>query len=97
MSETLRLFLLALDATLVALGLFLLYIWAVKPKSLQWMFRQVLLTMWQTVWLLIFSIAVLLLQIIPYASPWINAHLHLGQIFCGQQQQYCYRNPHQPR
>lgn len=97
MSETLRLSLLALDATLVALGLFLLYVWAVKPKSLNWMFRKVKLTLAQTLWLLGFAVAVLLMQIIPYASGWIEAHFHLGQIFCGEEQQYCFRDYRQSR
>lgn len=97
MSETLRFSLLGLDALLVALGLALLYVWAVKPRSLHWLFRKVRLTAWQTFWLLVFSVAVLLLQLIPYLSPWIDAHLRLGEIFCGEEHQYCFRDPRKPR
>ena len=97
MSETLRLSLLALDAILVALGLFLLYVWAAKPKSLGWMFHKVRLTLAQTLWLLGFALAVLLMQIIPYVSPWLDAYFHLGEIFCGEEHQYCFRDPHKPR
>lgn len=92
MSETTRLFLLALDGLMVALGLALLYVWAIKPKSLHWLFRTVKLTAWQTFWLLMFSIAVLLMQLIPYLSPWIESQLHLSQIFCGEDHLYCFRD-----
>lgn len=91
MSENLRLFFLAIDAMLVVAGLCLLYIWVLRPRSSHWLFRKIRLTFVQTMWLLGFAVAVLLLQLIPYAGHWIDSHLNLGKVFCGDQHQYCYR------
>ncbi|HEX5338271.1 MAG TPA: hypothetical protein VFW53_07510 [Gallionella sp.] len=97
MSENLRLFLLALDAALVVSGLVLIAVWALKPASASWMFRKVKLTLAQTLLLLGFSIAVLLMQIVPYAGHWIDMRFSLGKVFCGESHQYCYRDNGQPR